>query len=180
MGGVDLSDIFISLYYTKFKTKRCYLKIMDHCIDICKVNAWLIYRRYFHKRKSLKTNNLAWIASALIRARTVVNQVGRTPKCKSSELDVVRRTLSEPEPIADIWFDDVSHWPEFGAHKRKCRLCKTGRSRVFSKKCNIFLCLSNARNCFTEYHTKQTCNWRADYRLNFLYMILFWFYVPLA
>ena len=148
MGGVDLSDIFISLYYTKFKTKRCYLKIMDHCIDICKVNAWLIYRRYFHKRKSLKTNNLAWIASALIRARAVVNQAGRIPKCRSSELDVVRRTLSEPEPIVDIWFDDASHWPEFGAHKRKCRLCKTGRSRVFLQEMQYFFVSEQCHKLF--------------------------------
>ena len=39
MGGVDLSDTLISLYRTKFKTKHWYLKIMAHCIDICKVNA---------------------------------------------------------------------------------------------------------------------------------------------
>ena len=38
MGGVDLSDMLISLYHTKFKTKCWYLKIMAHCIDIYKVN----------------------------------------------------------------------------------------------------------------------------------------------
>ena len=42
------------------------------------------------------------IASALIRAGTVVSQVGRPPKRRSLELDVVRCTPSEPEPIADI------------------------------------------------------------------------------
>ena len=46
MGRVDFSDMLISLYCTKFKTKHWYLKIMARCIDICKVNAWLIYRRY--------------------------------------------------------------------------------------------------------------------------------------
>ena len=107
------------------------------------------------------------IASSLIRAGTVVNQVGRPPKRRSLELDVVRRTPSEPEPIADIQFDNVSHCSEFRADKRKCRVCKTDQSRGFCKKCNICFCLSNARNCFTEYNTKQTCNWRADYRLIF-------------
>ena len=34
MGGVDLSDMLISFYHTKFKTKRWYLKIMAHYIDI--------------------------------------------------------------------------------------------------------------------------------------------------
>ena len=102
------------------------------------------------------------IASSLIRAGTVVNQVGRPPKRRSLELDVVRRTPSEPEPIADIRFDNVKHWSEFRADKRKCSLRKTDQSRDFCKKCNICFRLSNARNYFTEYYTKQTCNWRAD------------------
>ena len=90
-------------------------------------------------------------ASALIRTGTVVNQVRLPPKRRSLEFHVVRRTSSEPEPIVDIRFDNVSHWPEFRADKRKCRLCKTGQSRVFSKKCSTCLCLSNVKNCFAEY-----------------------------
>ena len=121
---------------------------MAHCINICKVNAWSIY-------KQLSLLKFVYqIASALIRAGTVVNQVGCPPKRRSLELDVVRHTPSESEPIADIRFDNVSHWPEFRADKRKCRLCKTDQSRIVGKKCNICLCLSNARYCFTEYHTK--------------------------
>ena len=121
---------------------------------------WLIYRRYWSQKEIPKNKQLSLlkflyqIASALIRAGTVVNQVGRPRKRSSLEVDIVRRTTSEPEPIVDIRFDNVSHWPEFRADKRKCRLCKTGQSRVFCKKRNICLCLSNARNCFTEYHTK--------------------------
>ena len=43
MGGVDLSDMLIALYRTLIKTKRWYFKILFHCVDIAKVNAWLIY-----------------------------------------------------------------------------------------------------------------------------------------
>ena len=93
-------------------------------------------------------------ASALIRTGTVVNQVRLPPKGRSLEFHVVRRTSSEPGPIVDIRFDNVSHWPEFRADKRKCRLWQTGQSRVFCQQQNIFLCLSNARISFTEYHTK--------------------------
>ena len=76
---------------------------MVHCINICKGNAWLIY-------KQLSLLKFVYqIVSALIRAGTVVNQVGRPPKCRSLELDVVRHTPSESEPIADIRFDNVSH-----------------------------------------------------------------------
>ena len=46
MGGVDLSDMLISLHRTSIKTKRWYLKVLYHCVDIAKVNAWLLYRRH--------------------------------------------------------------------------------------------------------------------------------------
>ena len=88
-----------------------------------------------HRRKSIKTNNWALlkfgyqIASALIRAGTIVNQVGCPPK-----------HTSEPEKITTIRFDNASHCPEFRADKRNFRLCKTGESRIFCKKCNICLC----------------------------------------
>ena len=53
VGGVDLSDMLISLYRTPIKTKRWYLKVLFHSIDIAKVNAWLIYR---HHCKQLKVS----------------------------------------------------------------------------------------------------------------------------
>ena len=93
-----------------------------------KGSLWLIYRRYWSQKEIPKNKQLSLlkfvyqIASALISAGTVVNQVGRPPKRRSLEFDIVRRTPSEPEPIVDIRFDNVSHWPEFRADKRKCRL----------------------------------------------------------
>ena len=93
-----------------------------------KGSLWLIYRRYWSQKEIPKNKQLSLlkfvyqIASALISTGTVVNQVGRPPKRRSLEFDIVRRTPSEPEPIVDIRFDNVSHWPEFLADKRKCRL----------------------------------------------------------
>ena len=58
MGGVDLVDMLIALYRAPMKTKRWYIKVLVHCVDACKVNACLIYRRYatqlsIPKRKQL-------------------------------------------------------------------------------------------------------------------------------
>ena len=46
MGDVDLVDKLIALYRAPMKTKRWYMKLLVHCADICKVNAWLLYTRY--------------------------------------------------------------------------------------------------------------------------------------
>ena len=46
MGGVDLADMLISLYRIKIKTRRLYIKIFCHLVDMAKVNAWLLYCRH--------------------------------------------------------------------------------------------------------------------------------------
>ena len=51
MGGVDLTDMLIVFYKTSIKSKRWYLKVLFHCVDIAKVNAWLLYRRYCDQQK---------------------------------------------------------------------------------------------------------------------------------
>ena len=55
MGGVDLADMLVSLYRTTIITrKRWYLKLIFHCVDIAKVNAWLLYRRHCEQRRVTK------------------------------------------------------------------------------------------------------------------------------
>jgi hypothetical protein len=46
ISGGYLADMLIAIYRTKIKTKRWYLKVLFHCLDIAKVNAWLLYRRH--------------------------------------------------------------------------------------------------------------------------------------
>ena len=52
--GVDLADMLIELHRTKIITKMgWHVKLISgNCLDISKVNAWLLYRRY---RKQLQT-----------------------------------------------------------------------------------------------------------------------------
>nr|CAI5842449.1 unnamed protein product [Callosobruchus analis] len=42
MGGVDLQDSLIRLYPMKIKSKKWYMRIFCHMIDIAVVNAWLL------------------------------------------------------------------------------------------------------------------------------------------
>ena len=57
MGGVDLNDMLTSLYRVDKQTmKRWYLKINTNLVNICKVNRWLLYRRYSEQLRMLKKN----------------------------------------------------------------------------------------------------------------------------
>ena len=51
MGGVDLADMVVALCRTTIKFKTRYLKVLFHCVDIAKVNAWLLYRRQCDQQK---------------------------------------------------------------------------------------------------------------------------------
>ena len=62
MGGVDLADMLISLYRTAFKTKRWYIKVIFHLVDIVKVNSWLVYRRHCDQLKIQKKISIVVIA----------------------------------------------------------------------------------------------------------------------
>ena len=44
MGGVDLVDMLIALYRISVKTKRLYIKVCWHLVNIAKVNGWILYK----------------------------------------------------------------------------------------------------------------------------------------
>lgn len=160
MGGVDLADMLISLYRTSFKTKRWYIKILFHLVDIAKVNAWLIYRRHCDQLKVAKRSQMSLlqftsgIASGLTTAETTKQPVGRPRRSDGIDTPLVKRKRPTDIPVADTRYDQVGHWPEFREKKNKCRECKTGTGRVYCKKCDLCLCLSNSRNCFWDFHNK--------------------------
>ena len=88
MGGVDLVDMLISLYRTPYKTIRWYLRVVVRLLNICKVNSWLLYRRYATQlkipvRRQMKLGEFAnKIANALIyRGQLSDRPVGRPKKC---------------------------------------------------------------------------------------------------
>ena len=54
MGGVDLADMLIALYRMPARTKRWYLKVFWHLVDIAKVNAWILYKRHYQQTKGIQ------------------------------------------------------------------------------------------------------------------------------
>jgi hypothetical protein len=51
MCPVDLADMLISIYRIPCRTKRWYVKIFWHLVDLAKVNAWILYRRHLQQRQ---------------------------------------------------------------------------------------------------------------------------------
>ena len=162
MGGVDLADMLLALYRIEVKTKRWYITVFWHLVNICKVNGWLLYRRHCKqldvpeaKQKSFLEFSTE-IAVALINAgkATPNKSRGRPPKRPSEEsIPHGGKRAVIPTPIADIRFDNIGHWPNPSADKKRCRVCQA-YSRMTCEKCNISLCLVPIRDCFKSFHTK--------------------------
>ena len=49
MDDIDLAYMLISFNRTTVKAKWWYLKLLFHCVDISKVNAWLLYHRHYNQ-----------------------------------------------------------------------------------------------------------------------------------
>lgn len=173
MGGVDLADMLISLYRIKMKTRRWYIKIFWHLVDIAKVNAWLHYRRHCEQLEIPKKRELSLldfvleIAESLTTTNKVVpmemtsGKQGRPSKRRSAEeashssAVKVGRKPTTPLPPNDTRYDQLGHWPNpTKGNRSRCRFCKDGFSQIFCSKCQVCLCLREGKNCFVDYHTK--------------------------
>ena len=88
MGGVHLADMLISLYRTKVKTKRLYIKVLWRLLDISNVNAWNLYRLHFAQYEKPRRQMLRLLkfstalGNALIHGNRLVyvNRPGRPSK----------------------------------------------------------------------------------------------------
>ena len=131
MGGVDLADMLISLYRTKIKTRRWYIKIFWHLVDMAKVNAWLLYCRHgdqlgIPEKQRLSSLDFALeIAECLITANkevpmeTSTGKPGRPSKRKSAGYK-----LTSEKCIALFATEKLYHHPIHGNYQMWVQLLK--------------------------------------------------------
>ena len=149
--------MLIFLYVTTIKIKIWYLKILFQCLDIAKVNTWLMYRCHCDQRNVHKKSHLSLlklpvpIASAFAKTQTVKNSrvIGR-PSWSLIEGKTRKRNPSITL-VPEAWYNEIAQWPEFREVKNKYRYRKTGTGHIYCKKCNLRLCLSNTRQCIYDF-----------------------------
>ena len=148
MRGVDRSNMFPSLFRTNIMVKRWYVKMLFHLVDIAKVNAWLMYKRFCEqwgipKRKMMPLLEFAIeLSSSLINTgRTSVIRCWKDKKTQIGQVPVKRRqgrAFTIPTPDRESRYDHLGHWPEYRQSRRKYRFCPA-LVRVYCKKCEVAL-----------------------------------------
>ena len=163
MGGIDALDSMMGLYRIHVRSKKYYLHLFFHFLDMCIVNYWLLYRRASNQMSTPTTSKRlpladfkAAVAEGLCKVRKSQNP-GRRPasgRPQNDELRVKKRRLRvQPLPLDDVRFDGMEHWPEVTDKRMRCRVmrCKS-QSHTRCTKCGVYLCLSKQKNCFADYH----------------------------
>ena len=154
--SVDKMDALLSLYRTCIRSKKYYMKFYFHFMDLCAINAWLIYRRDCSDCNIPKKKVLSLFEFKLDLAELLCWSGKRGRKRLSDSLVVPRKISKQVRPNDDIKKDKYNHWPEFGK-KNRCKNIINSNScqaltHIICSKCEINLCFVSTRNCFKNFH----------------------------
>ncbi|KAJ8926268.1 hypothetical protein NQ314_021389 [Rhamnusium bicolor] len=162
MGGVDLIDSFIARHKICIKSKKWYIRLFYHLLDMTVSNAWMLYRRI----SAVKRGTISMPEMSLFEFKQEVAvclcQVGQSigvkrgrPSQTSVEEMIATKKRNGPTqhvPPSDVRLDQVSHWPIWSTRNR-CKFPKcTGYSQVSCDKCGVTLCFNKTNNCFRKFH----------------------------
>ena len=157
MGGVDLADQLISLYKIPLRSKKYYMRLVFHMIDMAVVNAWQLYRRDASSLNLQRKDILSLAGFKLLLSFDLmkVGKVCGRKRGRPSSTGVPRKPPKKGchRPSVAIQKDGIGHLPRISEKRQRCKMenCK-GRTNIYCKKCNVNLCLNNKSNCFELYH----------------------------
>ena len=84
MGAVDLHDQMMAYYRMAFRSRKYYLRLVFHIIDMCVINSWLLYRRSLdkinvkrHQQNSLSEFKLRLSTSLILSGKNPIKKQGR-------------------------------------------------------------------------------------------------------
>lgn len=159
MGGVDLMDSMIGRYKILIRSRKWYMRLFYHLLDVTVINSWLLYLRAKGNRGNLKLVEFRLeLAEALCRMGAI-NRLkrGRPSSSQPPVPAKIKKSAPVSSPPIDVRYDQLSHWIVHAdkSCKQRCKMtgCK-GFSVYACCKCKVALCLNNKNNCFYNYHNK--------------------------
>lgn len=163
MGGVDLLDSLIGRHKIGIRSKKWYLRIFYHLIDLTIVNAWILYKRVIkskvEKGKTKEKILNLWefrinISECLCKHGTFKNKRGRPSNEIDNSLEVKKKKASSSHiPPIDIRKDEIGHFQSYKEKRGRCKMPKCGKlTYIICVKCGVYLCSNKNNNCFQKFH----------------------------
>lgn len=161
MGGVDLMDSFLGRYRIRVKSRKWYLRLFYHLLDLAVINSWVLFKKNRIAKGIPKKQlpNLGQfrneLADALCNMGTTNGSKRGRPSNASLDEELQAKKQkgpSHPMPSVDVRKDCIDHWPVF-SNRLRCKIlnCK-GTTQWSCSKCNVPLCLNARNNCFRDFH----------------------------
>lgn len=160
MGGVDAMDSYIGRSKIRMRSKKWYMRLFYHLLDLTLVNTWLIHKRVTSSRntKTLSQKEVRLeIAECLCKSSGIGNRKRGRPSQGSVESMIAekkkRSCVSSHIPPRDVRCDSLDHWPLYDDTRQRCKFptCKSF-SHFKCSKCGLHLCLTKSHNCFVSFH----------------------------
>ena len=153
MGAVDKADMLKSLYEIDRKSHKWWHRIFFHFLDVAVVNASITFKQMSDESMTLKTFKRRIIAG-LIKSKGLK----RSRESEDMSVNAMNLNSKTKESVApEIRKDASEHLPHLGNTFRRCNNCSTKkephRTKWMCPLCNVPLCNSAKRNCFTVYHS---------------------------
>lgn len=164
MGGVDLMDSFLGRYRIRIKSRKWYLRLFYHLLDLTTINSWVLMKKNLIAKGVSKKQlpNLGEFRNCLADTLCNIGMSGGNKRGRPStsslehELQIKKQKGPQhPLPSKDVRVDGFEHWPVF-ANRLRCKMpnCK-GTTQWSCTKCNVPLCLNQRNNCFKDFHSLQ-------------------------
>ena len=155
MGGVDLLDSHLGRHRNKMRSKKWYMRIFYHMLDVAMVNAWILFKIVHEEKKQMRLSDFrASVAESFCKAeQQVTPKRGRPSDKLETQLAKKRRGPPSHIPVKDVRLDHFDHWPDWGEVRQRCRLPNcSALTFVSCSKCGIHLCFKNGKNYFQDFH----------------------------
>lgn len=163
MGDVDLMDSFLGRYRIKVKTRKWYIRIFYHLLDVAIINSWVLYKSVETKKglEPRKLMNLAEFRTELADVQRTYGAVSEPTRGRpsNSSIDAAgpqakRKKECQILPAVDVRRDNLGHNQVKTERRMRCMRpgCKL-QSFIKCTKCNVFLCSKKGNDCFNLFHT---------------------------
>lgn len=158
MGGVDLLDSIVGRYKILLRSKRWYIRLFYHLLDLSVSNAWLLYRRAAKDNGNNNTKNAADFRLELANTLCNLDKIRGLKRGRKSD---VQRNIEEKSkksrcqslPTKEVRTDEIGHWPVLVDKRMRCKMPKCpGFTYTMCEKCDLALCLNKTNSCFTTFH----------------------------
>jgi len=164
MGGVDLLDSLLGRQKIKIRSRKWYLRIFYHLLDVTVVNSWLLHKRIIAQKNKIRGNIEKPMTLAAFKEDLAISlcKVGQLTSTRGRPSNIIQNALiqkskkpnaSKP-PNKDIRMDRIDHWPTDAPTRSRCEMpgCN-GYTWQECEKCKVGLCVGKGKTCFKKYHT---------------------------